>query len=87
MNGASVLTGQVTNRENQPDLMGNLFPIDGEHDLDRCKVTGKVPEGLRGSFVRNGPNPLFEPVGRYHMFDGDGMLHSVTFGDGGPGCL
>ena len=83
MNGASVLTGQVTNRENQPDLMGNLFPIDGEHDLDRCKVTGKVPEGLRGSFVRNGPNPLFEPVGRYHMFDGDGMLHSVTFGDGG----
>ncbi len=33
--------------------------------------------------MRNGPNPAFEPIGRYHMFDGDGMLHGVTFDDDG----
>ena len=74
MNGPSVLTGQVTNRNNQPDLCGNLFPVAHEYDIDRCTITGELPAGLRGSFVRNGPNPMFEPVGRYHMFDGDEIL-------------
>jgi carotenoid cleavage dioxygenase len=46
-------------------------------------VSGEVPAGLVGSFVRNGPNPMFEPLGSYHMFDGDGMLHGLTFGPDG----
>jgi carotenoid cleavage dioxygenase len=33
-------------------------------------------------FVRNGPNPQFAPVGKYHWFDGDGMLHGVRLHDG-----
>jgi carotenoid cleavage dioxygenase len=33
-------------------------------------------------FVRNGPNPQFSPIGRYHWFDGDGMLHGVLLSDG-----
>lgn len=74
--------GHVTNTADQPDLRGNLFPVADELDVASCSVTGEVPEGLRGSFVRNGPNPMFEPLGRYHMFDGDGMLHGVTFDDG-----
>ena len=79
----TVLTGQVDNSERQPDLEGNMFPVGDEVDVARLEVSGHLPEGLRGSFVRNGPNPLFQPVGRYHMFDGDGMLHGVTFdGDG-----
>ncbi len=77
-----MLTGHVTNQFDQPDLAGNLFPADREVDVARCEVTGRLPDGLRGSFVRNGPNPMFEPIGRYHMFDGDGMLHGVSFGDG-----
>ncbi|MEM8778815.1 MAG: carotenoid oxygenase family protein, partial [Cyanobacteria bacterium P01_G01_bin.49] len=32
---------------------------------------------LNGMFVRNGPNPQFPPIGQYHWFDGDGMLHGV----------
>ncbi len=79
----SVLTGQVDNQEHQPDLEGNMFPVGEEVDVARLQITGDLPAGLRGSFVRNGPNPLFQPVGRYHMFDGDGMLHGITFdGDG-----
>jgi len=33
------------------------------------------------TIVRNGPNPQF-PRGRYHWFDGDGMLHGVHLGNG-----
>ena len=76
MNAPTAFAGHVTNEDHQPDLSGNLFPVDREYDIDRCEVTGTLPSGLRGSFVRNGPNPMFEPIGRYHMFDGDGMLHS-----------
>ncbi|MEZ5168416.1 MAG: carotenoid oxygenase family protein [Acidimicrobiales bacterium] len=76
------LTGHVTNAAGQGDLAGNMFPIDREITVDRCEVIGEIPAGLRGSFVRNGPNPMFEPIGKYHMFDGDGMLHGVDFADG-----
>jgi carotenoid cleavage dioxygenase-like enzyme len=76
------LTSHVTNTADQMDLGGNMFPIDNEIDVDRCEVIGEIPPGLRGSFVRNGPNPMFEPIGKYHMFDGDGMLHGVNFADG-----
>ncbi|MGI9577862.1 MAG: carotenoid oxygenase family protein [Microthrixaceae bacterium] len=77
------ITGSVTNSADQPDLTGNMFPVLDECDIDQCVVEGEVPEGLRGSFIRNGPNPAFEPISQYHMFDGDGMLHGITFGDEG----
>ena len=32
--------------------------------------------------MRNGPNPIFEPRGDYHWFDGDGMVHGVYLRDG-----
>jgi carotenoid cleavage dioxygenase-like enzyme len=76
------LRSVVTNAANQPDLSGNLFPIPDEIGPVSCTVTGELPAGLRGRFVRNGPNPVFEPIGRYHMFDGDGMLHGVVIEDG-----
>ena len=76
------LTTTVTNGADQPDLRGNMAPVGDELDVATLPVTGVLPAGLRGAFVRNGPNPAFEPVGRYHMFDGDGMLHAVTFRDG-----
>ena len=79
----SALRTHVINTANQPDLRGNLAPVGEGFDTDSCPVTGQIPEGLRGTFVRNGPNPMFEPIGRYHMFDGDGMLHGITFTDDG----
>ena len=76
------LVGTVTNAADHHDLRDNMMPIDREIGPVECEVIGEIPAGLRGQFVRNGPNPLFEPIGRYHMFDGDGMLHGVAF-DGG----
>lgn len=65
-----------------PYLTGSFAPVDTEivaHDLE---VLGDIPPDLRGIFVRNSSNPRFEPPGRYHWFDGDGMLHAVHFEDG-----
>jgi carotenoid cleavage dioxygenase len=73
------LRGHVTNAADRPDLRNNLVPVDREIELATCDVVGEVPAGLRGQFVRNGPNQMFEPVGKYHTFDGDGMLHGIEF--------
>lgn len=80
---AAALSGSVRNPSRQPDLLENRRPVADEVDLEGLPVVGDLPEGLRGSFVRNGPNPLFEPIGRYNLLDGDGMLHAVTFDEQG----
>ncbi|CAI5505006.1 unnamed protein product [Closterium sp. Naga37s-1] len=65
-----------------PYLSGNFRPVgtDVLQDLD-CAVIGQIPQGLRGRFIRNGPNPQLPPSSPelYHWFDGDGMVHSVNF--------
>ena len=53
-------------------------------DLHRACLEGAVPAELRGRFLRIGPNPHFDFRHKpYHVFDGDGMVHSVTFDGGG----
>lgn len=65
-----------------PYITGSYAPIHTERDHVDLEVIGSLPEDLAGLYVRNGPNPQFEPVGRYHWFDGDGMLHAVRFEGG-----
>src|SRR5262249_29418722 len=65
-----------------PFLAGNFAPVHEEIAADNLTVVGELPAGLSGMFVRNGPNPQFEPIGRYHWFDGDGMLNGVRIQDG-----
>ena len=67
-----------------PYLTGQYEPVrDERHDV-ALAVTGELPSGLRGAYLRNGPNSYFPPPGRYHVFDGDGMLHGMYLdGDGG----
>ena len=65
-----------------PFLTGLLTPVGDERDDFALEVTGNLPASLRGMFVRNGPNPMFAPTGRYHPFDGDGMVHALYIDDG-----
>lgn len=65
-----------------PYLRGRFAPIHAEIAADGLEVIGEVPRDLAGMYVRNGSNPRFDPIGRYHWFDGDGMLHGVLFHDG-----
>ena len=60
-----------------PYLEGNFAPVQSEITAENLTVIGELPPDLNGMFVRNGPNPQFTPIGRYHWFDGDGMLHGV----------
>ena len=51
-------------------------------DTRSLKVIGEIPKDLHGMFVRNHHNQVHEPLGTYHPFDGDGMLHAVRFENG-----
>lgn len=63
-----------------PTLSGAFAPIASEQVItDGLEIEGDVPADLNGLYVRNGPNRRFEAPGRYHWFDGDGMLHAVRF--------
>jgi len=66
-----------TDPGSSPYLQGNYTPVHDELDVDDLIVTGHIPEALTGAYLRNGPNQAFTPLGRYHVFDGDGMVHAV----------
>jgi carotenoid cleavage dioxygenase-like enzyme len=72
----------VTEAASRPYLGGNYAPVRVEIDAHDLDVIGELPRDLAGMFVRNSSNPRFEPRGRYHWFDGDGMLHGVQIEDG-----
>jgi carotenoid cleavage dioxygenase len=65
-----------------PFLKDNFAPWRMEGDAADLEVVGAIPRELNGTWYRNGPNPAFEPTGRYHWFDGDGMIHAITLRDG-----
>lgn len=62
----------------------NMAPIDFETDTGPLPLKGTLPAGLRGTLVRNGPNPV-APDPKAHWFAGDGMLHAFSIGDGKDG--
>jgi carotenoid cleavage dioxygenase len=65
-----------------PSLQGGFAPVAQELTTDRLHIEGEVPQDLNGLYVRNGPNRQFAAPGRYHFFDGDGMLHALRFDRG-----
>jgi carotenoid cleavage dioxygenase-like enzyme len=47
-----------------------------------AEVIGTIPTDIDGVYVRTGEVPVHEPIGRYHPFDGDGMIHAISFKGG-----
>lgn len=75
-------------------LRGNFGPVAREFDNVHVEaLEGAIPADFpQGTLLRNGPNPYFEPICRkepllgrtnYHWFEGDGMIHAVSFGSAG----
>jgi len=61
-----------------PHLQGNNKPIYDEITASDLEVVGEIPADISGYFLRIGPNPYYVPdESRYHIFDGDGMIHGV----------
>ncbi|KAF0969391.1 MULTISPECIES: carotenoid oxygenase family protein [Gordonia] len=66
-----------------PFLTGVFAPQRDEVDATDLPVSGEIPADLRGSYLRNGPNLRFDPIGSYvYPIDGDAMVHRIGF-DGG----
>lgn len=65
-----------------PYLEGAHRPIRRETQALDLTVTGEIPRDFGGAYYRNGPDPLNDPTGLHHWFDGDGMIHAIHFEDG-----
>jgi carotenoid cleavage dioxygenase len=65
-----------------PYLLGAYAPIFNETVAKDLEVIGEIPRDIDGIYVRNGPNPKYQPIGHYHWFDGDGMVHALQIQNG-----
>lgn len=65
-----------------PYLNGAWTPLHEEVDTKDLEVIGKIPHDLAGLYIRNTENPLHDAIGVYHPFDGDGMIHAISFRNG-----
>ncbi|GHA86281.1 apocarotenoid-15,15'-oxygenase [Algimonas arctica] len=68
---------------NHPYLTGPWTPQHEEvtaTDLD--VIEGTIPTDIDGVYLRNTENQVHQPLGRHHPFDGDGMIHQISFKDG-----
>ncbi|WP_072803524.1 carotenoid oxygenase family protein [Rhodococcoides yunnanense] len=74
---------QPVDLSRNPHLTGVYAPQRDEVDVADLEVTGEIPDDLAGSYLRNGPNPRFDPIGSFvYPLDGDGMLHRITLAGG-----
>ncbi|GAA0145908.1 oxygenase [Lithospermum erythrorhizon] len=59
-------------------LEGDFAPIREETSpTSDLKIIGDIPANLNGMMIRNGPDPLFDPVAKYSC-----MLHAIRFKEG-----
>lgn len=65
-----------------PYIQGAWTPSYNEYNATDLEVIGIIPDDIDGVYVRNTENQIHDPIGRYHPFDGDGMIHSMSFKNG-----
>lgn len=65
-----------------PYRNGAWTPVIEEVDRDDLEIIGAIPADIDGLYVRNTENPVHGSIGRYHPFDGDGMIHTIRLQDG-----
>eukprot|EP00455_Lapot_gusevi_P033649 TRINITY_DN3686_c0_g1_i4.p1 TRINITY_DN3686_c0_g1~~TRINITY_DN3686_c0_g1_i4.p1 ORF type:complete len:591 (-),score=130.03 TRINITY_DN3686_c0_g1_i4:22-1728(-) len=65
---------------NSPFLNHNFAPVEANRFVAHqdLRVRGRIPDDVRGAFLRIGPNPALQPQAGYHWFDGDGMVHALS---------
>ena len=68
--------------ETNPYAQGPFRPVHTELTRTPIQIKGQLPSDLNGVYLRNGPNQHFEPTGRMHMFDGEGMVHQIQIQEG-----
>lgn len=68
--------------EINPFLTGNYAPVHDELTVSNLEVIGEIPSDILGIYMRNGPNPAFEPIAYNFPLDGDGMIHAVYIAEG-----
>ncbi|QUD88799.1 carotenoid oxygenase family protein [Phenylobacterium montanum] len=68
---------------NHPYLNGAWTPLHEEVDAEDLEVLqGAIPADIDGVYLRNTENQIHQPLGRYHPFDGDAMIHQIGFKNG-----
>lgn len=87
-----MVEGALVSRERQNPLpktsdprvqiAGNYAPVPEQAVSHGLPITGTIPDSINGVYLRNGANPLHEPVAGHHLFDGDGMVHAVSIDSG-----
>ena len=65
-----------------PYLKDAWVPNYDEYEVTDLNALGDIPEDIEGAYYRNTENQVHEPIGRFHPFDGDGMIHSINFENG-----
>ena len=65
-----------------PFMVGIHAPMPSETTLHDLAVTGTIPPGLAGRYLKMGANPVDPDPAGHHWFLGDGMVHGIAIRDG-----
>lgn len=65
-----------------PFLTGIHAPMTDELTIEDLPITGAIPPGLDGRYLRIGPNPIAADPASHHWFIGDGMVHGLRIEGG-----
>jgi carotenoid cleavage dioxygenase-like enzyme len=65
-------------KADSPFVVGIHTPMAAELTLENLAVTGAIPVGLSGRYLKMGANPVNPDPAGHHWFLGDGMVHGIA---------